>query len=67
MLPHRLVSLRSTEKADPMDDNLRQALSSLVRIRDEGNLVHRASDEGGYMSQELEGILDAIEAAPDKA
>ncbi|WP_156377782.1 hypothetical protein [Sphingopyxis sp. Root1497] len=50
-----------------MDDNLRQALSSLVRIRDEGNLVHRASDEGGYMSQELEGILDAIEAAPDKA
>lgn len=67
MLPHRLVSLRSTEKADPMDDNLRQALSSLVRIRDEGNLVDRASDEGGYMSQELEDILDAIEAALDKA
>ncbi|WP_156878112.1 hypothetical protein [Sphingopyxis sp. QXT-31] len=50
-----------------MDDNLRQVLSSLVRIRDEGNLVDRASDKGGYMSQELEDILDAIEAALDKA
>jgi len=63
----RLASRCSTGKADPMDDDLRQALTSLIRIRDEGNLVDRASDEGGYMSQELEDILDAIEAALDKA
>jgi non-homologous end joining protein Ku len=63
----KLASRYSTGKADPMDDDLRQALTSLIRIRDEGNLVDRASDEGGYMSQELEDILDAIEAALDKA
>jgi len=67
MLPHRLVSLRSTGRADPMDDDLRQVLSSLIRIREEGNLVDRVSDEGGYMSQDLEDTLDAIEAALGKA
>lgn len=67
MLPHRPASLRSTGKADPMDDDLRQALTALIRIRDDGNLVDRTSDEGGYMSQELEDILDTIEAALDEA
>ncbi len=67
MLPHRPASPRSTGKAAPMDDDLRQALTALIRIRDDGNLVDRDSDEGGYMSQELEDILDTIEAALDEA
>ena len=67
MLPDMVVSLRSTGKADPMDDDLRKALTALVRIRDDGNLVDRASEEGGYMSQELEDILDVIEASLDRA
>lgn len=67
MLPHRPGSLRSTGKADPMDDDLRRALTALIRIRDDGNLVDRVSDEGGYMSQELEDVLDTIEAALDEA
>ncbi|WP_337180274.1 hypothetical protein [Sphingopyxis granuli] len=50
-----------------MDDDLRQALTALIRIRDDGNLVDRASDEGGYMSQGLEDILETIEAALDEA
>jgi hypothetical protein len=67
MRPAKLASRGSTEKARPVDDDLRQAFTSLIRIRNDGNLVDRTSDEGGYMSQELDDILDAVEAALDQA
>lgn len=46
-----------------MDEDLRHALTELIRINDNGHLFDRESDEGGYKSQELEDVLGVIEAA----
>lgn len=66
-ITRRLRLVLSDGKDCPMDDDLRQALTSLLRIRDGGQLFDRESDEGGYTSQELEDILDVIENALDQA
>lgn len=35
----------------------------MIGIQDEGYLFERESHEGGYKSQELDGVLRTIEAA----
>lgn len=46
-----------------LNEDLRDALTRLVAIDDSGHLFDCESDQGGYKSQELEDVLDIIEAA----